>query len=198
MPSASEAYPDPAVTQLLIEWKSGKKESLDLLVPLVYGELRRLADHYLRDERAAATLQPTVLVHEAYLRLVAQNLPDWESRAHFFGVAAHLMRQILVDHARRGKSAKRGRGAEKIPIEEVVNFSPAVGADMEQLDDALTALAAFDDRKAKVIELRFFGGFSLEEVAQALGISTATVVREQRMAEAWLHREVSGTQGSGA
>jgi RNA polymerase sigma factor (TIGR02999 family) len=198
MPSASEAYPDPAVTQLLIEWKSGKKEALDLLVPLVYGELRRLADHYLRDERAAATLQPTVLVHEAYLRLVAQNLPDWESRAHFFGVAAHLMRQILVDHARRGKSAKRGRGAEKVPIEEVVSFSPAVGTDMEQLDDALTALAAFDERKAKVIELRFFGGFNLEEVAQALGISTATVVREQRMAEAWLHREVSGTQGSGA
>jgi RNA polymerase sigma factor (TIGR02999 family) len=198
MPSASEAYPDPAVTQLLMEWKSGKKESLDLLVPLVYGELRRLADHYLRDERAAATLQPTALVHEAYLRLVAQNLPDWESRAHFFGVAAHLMRQILVDHARRGKSAKRGRGAEKVPIEEVVSFSPAVGTDMEQLDDALTALAAFDERKAKVIELRFFGGFSLEEVAQALAISTATVVREQRMAEAWLHREVSGTQGSGA
>jgi RNA polymerase sigma factor (TIGR02999 family) len=196
MPSAS--YPDRAVTQLLIEWKSGKKEALDSLVPLVYGELRRLADHYLRDERAAATLQPTVLVHEAYLRLVAQNLPDWESRAHFFGVAAHLMRQILVDHARRRRSAKRGSGAEKISIEEAISFSPAAGPDMEQLDDALTALAAFDDRKAKVIELRFFGGFSLEEVAQALGISIATVVREQRMAEAWLHREVSGTQGTGA
>jgi RNA polymerase sigma-70 factor, ECF subfamily len=198
MPSASEAYPDRAVTQLLIEWKSGKREALDSLVPLVYGELRRLADHYLRDERAAATLQPTVLVHEAYLRLVAQNLPDWESRAHFFGVAAHLMRQILVDHARRGKSAKRGSGAKKISIEEAVSFSPAAGPDMEQLDDALTALGAFDERKAKVIELRFFGGFSLEEVAQALGISTATVVREQRMAEAWLYREVSGTQGTGA
>ena len=198
MPSAPEPYPDQAVTQLLIEWKSGKKEALDLLVPLVYRELRRLADHYLRDERAAATLQPTGLVHEAYLRLVAQNLPDWESRAHFFGVAAHLMRQVLVDHARRSKSAKRGSGAEKVPIEEAVSFSPAHGGDIEQLDDALTALAAFDERKAKVIELRFFGGFSLEEVAQALGISTATVVREQRMAEAWLHRAMAGAQGSGA
>jgi len=180
-----------AITQLLIDWKSGKKEALDLLVPLVYQKLRGLADRYLRDERSAATIQPTALVHEAYLRLVSQNLPDWESRAHFFGVAAHLMRQILVDHARRRRSSKRGSGEEQIRIEDAISFAPARGRDVEELDDALTALAAFDERKAKVIELRFFGGFSAEETAQALGISTATITREQRVAEAWLRAEMA-------
>jgi RNA polymerase sigma factor (TIGR02999 family) len=176
---------------LLIEWKSGDKHALDLLTPLVYAELRRLADHYLQDERAAATLQPTALVHEAYLRMVAQSLPDWESRSHFFGVAAHLMRQVLVDHSRRRRSAKRGGGAIALPIENALSFAPERGRDIEALDDALNALAAIDERKSKVIELRFFGGFSLEETAQALGISVATVGREQRLAEAWLHREVA-------
>jgi RNA polymerase sigma factor (TIGR02999 family) len=195
MPSTSGISPENAVTRLLIDWKSGSKEALDLLTPLVYNELRRLADHYLRDERAAATLQPTALVHEAYLRLVAQSLPDWESRSHFFGVAAHLMRQILVDHARKRRSAKRGSGAEKVSIEDAICFSPARGRDIEALDDALNALAVIDARKAKVIELRFFGGFSVEETAQALDISVATVGREQRMAEAWLHREVARTEG---
>src|SRR5439155_27246178 len=123
-----------------------------------------LADHYLRDERSA-TIQPTALVHEAYLRLVAQSLPDWESRSHFFGVAAHLMRQILVDQARKRRSAKRGSGAPKVSIEEAVSFAPSRGRDIEALDDALTALAEIDPRKAKVIELRFFGGFSVEETA---------------------------------
>jgi len=198
MHPSPEASPEStAVTQLLVDWKSGKKEALDLLVPLVYQELRRLADHYLRDERDAATIQPTALVHEAYLRLVSQKLPDWESRAHFFGVAAHLMRQILVDHARRRRSSKRGSGAEKIRIEDTVSFAPARDRDIEELDDALTALAAFDERKAKVIELRFFGGFSIEETAQALSISTATIVREQRMAEAWLHRQMARGERAG-
>jgi RNA polymerase sigma-70 factor (ECF subfamily) len=174
-----------------MQWKSGNKEALDLLVPIVYSELRRLADYYLRNEHAAATMQPTALVHEAYLRLVAQSLPDWESRSHFFGVAAHLMRQILVDHARRRHSAKRGSGAEKLSIEETVTFSPGPGREIQALDDALNALAEIDARKAKVIELRFFGGFSTEETAQALGISVATVGREQRLAEAWLHREMA-------
>ena len=194
MQPSGDSLQEP-VTRLLIEWKAGNKEALDLLTPLVYNELRRLADHYLRDERAAATLQPTALVHEAYLRLVAQSLPDWESRSHFFGVAAHLMRQILVDHARKRKSAKRGSGAEKVSLDQVVSFAPARGRDIEALDDALNALAEIDPRKAKVIELRFFGGFSVEETGQALGISVATVGREQRMAEAWLHREVSRTDG---
>ena len=125
MSPSPEASPEKAaVTQLLIDWKSGKKEALDLLIPLVYQELRSLADRYLRDERAAATIQPTALVHEAYLRLVSQSLPDWESRAHFFGVAAHLMRQILVDHARRRQSFKRGSGLEMIRIEDTVSFRP--------------------------------------------------------------------------
>jgi RNA polymerase sigma factor (TIGR02999 family) len=187
---SSDVSPEE-VTQLLVAWKDGSKEALDLLTPIVYGELRRLAAHYLADERAAATLQPTALVHEAYLRLVAQSLPDWESRSHFFGVAAHLMRQILVDHSRRRRSAKRGGGAEKVSLDSIVSFAPARSRDLEALDDALNALAAIDERKCKVVELRFFGGFSVEETAQALGISVATVGREQRMAEAWLHREVA-------
>lgn len=179
------------VTRLLVDWKGGSKEALDSLTPIVYNELRRLADHYLRDEHAAATLQPTALVHEAYMRLVAQNLPDWESRSHFFGIAAHLMRQVLVDNARRRISAKRGSGAQKVSIEESVSFAPGPHPEIEALNDALNALAIIDERKARVIELRFFGGFSAEETAQALGISVATVGREQRLAEAWLHREIA-------
>jgi RNA polymerase sigma-70 factor (ECF subfamily) len=183
--------PQQEVTRLLVQWRDGNKDALDLLTPLVYQELRRLAEHYLRDERAASTLQPTALVHEAYIRLVAQNLPDWESRSHFFGVAAHLMRQILVDHARRHRSGKRGGGAEKVQLDEALGFAPEKSRDIVDLDDALTALAEIDPRKCKVVELRFFGGFSVEETAQALGISVATVGREQRLAEAWLHREVA-------
>ena len=179
------------VTRLLIEWKQGNQAAVDLLVPLVYDEMRRLAESYLRDERAAATLQPTVLVHEAYLRLVAQHLPDWESRSHFFGVAAHLMRQILVDHARRHKSAKRGGGAAKASLDEALSFAPERSSEMVALSDALDALSKVDERKAKIMELRFFGGFSVEETAQSLGTSVATIGREQRMAEAWLHREMS-------
>jgi RNA polymerase sigma factor (TIGR02999 family) len=182
---------DQVVTRLLIDWKSGSKDALDALTALVYKELRRLANHYLQDERAAATLQPTALVHEAYLRLVAQSLPDWESRSHFFGVAAHLMRQILVDHARQRNSAKRGSGAEKVSLETTVSFLPSASSEIQALDDALNALAKIDARKVQVIELRFFGGFSVEETAQSLGISVATVGREQRMAEAWLHREMA-------
>jgi len=183
--------PQEAVTRLLVAWKSGNRDARDLLTPIVYDELRRLADHYLRNERDAATLQPTALVHEVYLRLVAQSLPDWESRAHFFGVAAHLMRQILVDHARRKRSVKRGSGAVKVPIDDVLTFAPGAEREIEALDDALSALATVDPRKATVIELRFFGGFSVEETAQALGVSVATIGREQRLAEAWLHREMS-------
>src|SRR5262249_53281916 len=147
----------------------------------VYSELQQLADHYLRDEHTTATLQPTALVHEAYVRLVAQSLPDWESRSHFFGVAAHLMRQILVDHARRRQSAKRGSGAEKVSIEETITFSPTPNREIQTLDEALKALESFDPRKAKVIELRFFGGFSAEKTAKTLNISVATIKRKQRL-----------------
>src|SRR5271165_823095 len=202
MQPAGQSCPEVSpqeVTQLLVAWKEGRKDALDLLTPMVYGELRRLAAHYLADERAAETLQPTALVHEAYLRLVAQKLPDWESRSHFFGVAAHLMRQILVDAARCKRSAKRGSGNVKVSLDCAVSFSPARNQDMEALDDALNALAAIDERKCKVVELRFFGGFSVEETAQALNISVATVGREQRLAEAWLHRQVArGEQTPGA
>jgi RNA polymerase sigma factor (TIGR02999 family) len=194
--SGSPGAPSPQqeVTNLLVEWKQGNKAAMDLLTPLVYNELRRLAERYLRNERSAATLQPTALVHEAYLRLVAQSMPDWESRAHFFGVAAHLMRQILVDHARKHRSAKRGGGAEKLNIDEIVGVGVNKPNDIIALDDALKALAEIDERKAKVIELRFFGGLSVDETAVALGISAATVGREQRMAEAWLHRELSNVE----
>lgn len=183
--------PKTQVTLLLLDAKNGSSHALDRLVPLVYDELRRLAAHYLRDERAAATLQPTALVHEAYMRLVAQEMPDWESRSHFFGVAAHLMRQILVDHARRHRSQKRGGGAAPVPLEEAIVFAPSKSDDILAMDDALTALAAVDERKCRVIELRYFGGLSVDETARALKLSIGTVGREQRLAEAWLHREMS-------
>jgi len=180
----------PQVTQLLMNWKQGDQQAIELLTPIVYKELRRLAAHYLRDESAADTLQPTALVHEAYLRLVAQDMPDWECRSHFFGVAARLMRQILVDHARQHRSDKRGGGVPPVPLDEVPGFALARSNDIIALDEALNALAAVDERKCRVIELRYFSGFSVEETAQALSLSVATVGREQRMAEAWLHREL--------
>jgi RNA polymerase sigma factor (TIGR02999 family) len=179
------------VTQLLVDWRNGRKEALDLLTSLVHGELRKLAAGYLARERSAATLQPTALVNEAYIRLVAQDMPDWQSRAHFFGVAAHLMRQILVDHARKQRSQIRGGGQAKVSMEEALSASPERGASLIALDDALAALAKIDERKAKVIELRFFGGLNIDETAEALGISVSTVGREQRLAEAFLHKEMT-------
>jgi RNA polymerase sigma factor (TIGR02999 family) len=181
------------VTRLLVQWKQGDPRAMDLLTPLVYEELRRLAAHYLRDERTAETLQPTALVHEAYMRMVAQSMPDWECRSQFYGVAAHLMRQILVDHARQHRAAKRGSGMTPVALDEALGFAASKSHEIVALDDALNALGQVDERKCKVIELRYFGGFSVEETAQALGISVATVGREQRMAEAWLHREMSRT-----
>src|SRR5215470_427287 len=160
----------PDVTQLLINWKGGDQQAVSVLTPIIYNELRRLAAHYLSDEHAAKTLQPTALVHEAYIRLVSQKMPDWECRAHFFGVAAHLMRQILVDHARRHNSQKRGSGAPAESLDEAISFSPSKSGDIVALDDALKALAEIDPRKSAVLELRYFGGFSVEETAQALNI----------------------------
>lgn len=182
---------DTQVTRLLIDWKNGDEHAINRLTPIVYDELRQLAARYLQDEHAAMTLQPTALVHEAYVRLVAQTMPDWECRSHFFGVAAHLMRQILVDHARRHRSAKRGAGIPAVSLDEAFSFAAGKSSDIVALDEALTALAAMDPRKSKVVELRYFGGFSVQETAQALNISVATVGREQRMAEAWLHRELA-------
>lgn len=183
--------PAKEVTRLLIEWKTGNQSAMDSLAPLIYGEMHRLAQSYLRNERSAATLQPTALVHEAYVRLVGGELPDWQSRSHFFGVAAHLMRQVLVDHARKHNSGKRGGGAPKAPFEDALSFAPERSMEVLALDDALQALEAFDPRKCRIVELRFFGGYSLEETAQAMELSVATIGREQRLAEAWLYRELN-------
>lgn len=193
---ASDSSSPEQVTRLLVEWGNGNKEALDLLAPMVYNELHLLAQRYLRGERDAATLQPTALVHEAYLRLVAQNLPDWQSRSHFYGVAAQLMRQILVDNARKHHSAKRGGGALKVPIEDALSFAPERSSDIVALDDALKELAAFDERKSRILELRFFGGLSVEETADVVGISVATVGREQRLAQAWLHNRLASGAGT--
>jgi RNA polymerase sigma-70 factor (ECF subfamily) len=183
MPSSSDQ-----VTRLLHDWKNGDPDALNRLTPLIYQELRRLAESYLRNERAARTLQPTALVHDVYLRLVGSELPDWQSRAHFFGIAAHRMRQILVEHARRRRASKRGGGTELVPFDEMVCFAPQRSSDIIALDEALNSLATFDERKCKIIELRYFAGLSMEEVGEALEISVATVGREQRLAEAWLKR----------
>jgi RNA polymerase sigma factor (TIGR02999 family) len=178
------------VTRLLAKWKAGDSDAVEALVPIIYNELHKLAQYYLRDERAAATLQPTALVNELYLRLVSHGLPDWESRSHFYGVAAHRMRQILVDHARTHQAAKRGGDAAKVELDEMLCFAPQKSASVVALDDALTALASLDARKARIIELRFFGGLSVDDTARMIGVSVATIGREQRLAEAWLRREM--------
>jgi len=180
----------PDVTRLLVDWGNGNGAARDALLPLIYGELRKLANKYLRNERAGHTLQPTALVHEAYIRLVEQSLPEWQNRAHFFAVAAQMMRQVLVDHARRNKAGKRGGGAWHTGLNECVSFAVERGASVLALDDALTALEAFDPRKCRIIELRFFGGLNMEETAKALDVSVATIGREQRIAEAWLYRQM--------
>jgi RNA polymerase sigma factor (TIGR02999 family) len=180
--------------KLLMECNDGNRSAMDLLIPLTYEELRRVAQAYLRDERSALTLQATALVHEAYLRLVAQEMPKWESRSHFLGVTAHLMRQVLVDHARRNKSAKRGSGAAKASLEEAFAFAPGRSVDLIAFDDALTTLARTDSRASQIIELRYFVGLSLEQTAEVLDISITTVRREQKFAVAWLQRELNRNQ----
>ena len=179
------------VTQLLVDWKLGDVDALDRLIPLVYRELRRLAAGYLRNERVSHTLQPTALLHEAYIRMVDQEMPEWQNRAHFFGVAARIMRQILVDHARTHKASKRGAELKKLSLDEAQmvltsNSRPTVLA----LDEALTKLGALDERKARVVEMRAFGGMSVEDTALALGVSEPTIKRDMRFAQAWLRREL--------
>ena len=176
------------LTSLLTQWANGDQRALEDLTPLVYKELRRLAASHLRRERSNHTLQPTALVHEAYLRLVDQNNPRWENRSHFYGVAARLMRQILVEYARRKKAVKRA--APTMTLEESVILAPGRGRDLLALDDALNALDKIDPRKCKAVELRYFGGLSMEEIAQALEVSPVTVRRDLRLAETWLHREM--------
>jgi RNA polymerase sigma factor (TIGR02999 family) len=186
-----EHEPPSEVTLLLQGWRNGDRKALDALLPLVYEELRRLAHFQLQKERSDHTLQSAALVHEAYLRLTGLSPPQWENRTHFFAIAAQLMRQILVDYARRRVAAKRGGGACKLSLEEATVLSRQKEVDVLCLDDTLKALAKIDPRQSRVVELRFFAGLSLEEISQALEISPATVERDWTAARAWLHREIS-------
>jgi RNA polymerase sigma factor (TIGR02999 family) len=181
------------ITQMLFEWSNGRQEVLEELMPLVYDELRRLAAHHLRRERPDHTLQPTALVHEAYLRLVDQTQVRWQSRAHFFGIAARLMRQILVNHALAHRAAKRGGTALRLTLEEAAGLSKEPDVDLVALDEALTRLAALGPEQGRIVELRFFGGLSIEEAAEVLRVSPATVKRGWTLAKAWLHCELTKT-----
>ena len=181
-----------AVTELLVRWREGDREALEALMPMVYGELRRLANHYLRRERSDHTLQSTALVHEAYLRLAGPNAPQWQNRAHFFGIAARIMRQILVEHARAHNAAKRGgTGAYKLTRDEALDLANETDVDLVALDGALNRLCELDPQQSRIIELRFFAGLTIEDTSEVLGISPATVKRDWTSARAWLHREIA-------
>lgn len=186
----SETTPQQ-VTQLLVDWGNGDKEALEQLTPLVYGELRRLAGRYLRKERPDHTLQATALVHEAYIRLIDQKNVRWQNRAHFFGVAAQMIRRILVDHARSRHAAKRGAMAPKLSLDEAIALPDKKEFDLVALDDALNSLAKIDPQQARIVELRFFTGLTVEETAEVLDISPATVKRDWVTAKAWLYRDIS-------
>jgi RNA polymerase sigma factor (TIGR02999 family) len=179
------------VTKLLRVWRAGDPRALDALVPQVYKELRRLAHFQLKKERPNHTLQSAALVHEAYARLVGQDSLEFENRAHFFAVAAQLMRQILVDYARRHRAEKRGGGVFMLTLEDAMALPQRKDLDVVALDDALTALAKIDERQSRVVELRYFAGLSLEETAEAMEIAESTVRRDWTVARAWLHRELS-------
>ena len=179
------------VTELLIEWSNGDKAALDKLMPLIHEELRRLAHHYMSHERPGHTLQTTALVNEAYLRLVNRKGVHWQNRAHFFAIAATLMRSILVDHARSHAYAKRGGDARKITIDEAMIVSQERAAEVVALDDVLKQLANFDPQQSRIVELRFFGGLTIDETAEVLGLSPATIKREWSTARAWLYRELN-------
>jgi RNA polymerase sigma-70 factor (ECF subfamily) len=180
------------VTQLLVELTDGKTQVLERLLPIVYGELRVLANNYLRRERADHTLQPTALVHEAYLKLVDQKNVQWQNRAHFFGVAANIMRRILVDHARKHNADKRGGEFSKEQLEEaLIVVSNEKSFELLALDDALEELAKVDPQKSRIVELRYFGGLSVEETAEVMGVSEITVKRHWKMAKAWLFGQIS-------
>jgi len=184
----------PDITLWLHEWSLGKENALDALMPVVYAELHRQATNYLRRERVDHTLQATALINEAYLKLVDQREVNWQNRAHFFGIAAQAMRRILVDHARSRHRNKRGGNAEDLPLEaaEFATSPTGTSVDLIALDEALTRLAHLDERQARIIELRFFSGLNVDETAEALGVSQATVKNEWRTAKAWLFQELNG------
>jgi RNA polymerase sigma factor (TIGR02999 family) len=179
------------ITQLLADWSGGDQAALERLMPLVYKELRKLAHNYMKKERSGHTLQTTGLVNEAYLRLVDQKSVHWRNRAHFFAIAAQLMRRILIDYARKRGYAKRGAGAPHVLLDEATVLSQERAADLIALDDALTSLADLDPQQTRVVELRFFGGLSIEETAEFLGLSVDKVKREWSTAKAWLYQEMS-------
>ena len=187
------------ITQLLQGWRDGDRKALDALVPIVYKELHRIAHFQLRQERPDHTLQSAALVNEAYVRMVGLRPPQWESRSHFFAIAAQQMRQILVDYARRHRAGKRGGGEETLSLEDTTMLVSEKNNDVDvvALDDALTALAGIDARKAQVVELRFFGGLNFDETAEVLKVSPATVARDWTTARAWLHREMRRDSSDG-
>lgn len=189
------ASPSSDVSLLLSELSRGNQEAGEKLVPLVYEELKRLAKSYMRRERPDHTLQATALVNEAYLKLVKQNAVNWQGRSHFFGIAAQLMRRILIDHARGHLREKRGGAKEVLPLNEALVFSPERSEELVKLDEALERLSKIDARQSRIVELRFFGGLSVEEAAEFLGISPKTVKRDWSVAKAWLHGELRQTDG---
>ena len=196
--------PAGEVTQLLLRWRAGDEAALTALLPLVYEELRSLARRHLRHERGSHTLQRTALVHEAFLRIVDQKQVDWESRTQFYGIASQMMRRVLVDHARRRSAAKRGDGAPHVDLDAVLQDegedlpppSPEKEIDFAAIDDALKRLEAMDPQQGRLVELRFFGGLSIKETADIIGVSPATVKREWAIARAWLQREIMAGEGA--
>ena len=188
-----DAFGSHELTELLVAWSDGDEAALDRLAPLVHSELRRLAGHYMRRERGGHLLQTSALINEAYLRLIDWKAVRWQNRAHFFGVAAQLMRRILVDFARQRPRAGGGAEARHISLEQALTITDDKDSDLLALDEALSDLARIDERKSRVVELRFFGGLSVEETAEVMGIAPVTVMREWRKAKAWLYRELSRT-----
>ena len=183
--------PNEDITEFLIDWNNGDQAALEKLMPLVYNELRRLASNYLRRERASHTLQPTALVNEAYLKLVDQKNAKWQNRAQFFGISAQLMRRILVDHARQHQAAKRGgSNQQRLSITSAQQFAKQPAVDLLALNEALDELATMDPQQGRIVELKFFGGLSIDETAEVLGVSHATVERDWKMARAWLRRQL--------
>jgi RNA polymerase sigma factor (TIGR02999 family) len=182
------------ITQLLIKWGGGDRAAFEELIPVVYAELKRLARRYMGKERVDHTLQTSALINEAYLRLVDSHTIEWQDRKHFFAVAAQIMRHILIDHARSYQYAKRGAGAEKVPIEEAESLRIERAEELVVLDEALKELEAFDPRKSRITEMRFFGGLTVEETAEVTGLSPVTVMREWRAAKAWLHQAMTRKQ----
>lgn len=186
------------ITRLLLAWSDGDDSALRVLVPLIHDELHRLASHYMRGERGAHTLQTTALVNEVFLRLIDVKSVRWQNRAHFFGVSANLMRRVLVDFARSRDTGKRGGGAVRLSLDDALTVSCSPDPDLVALDDSLNALAVIDARKARVIELRFFGGLTVLETAEVLHISQETVLRDWKLAKVWLVRELGGEQAHDA